>query len=358
MAVTAADKEKKIEDGIWRLVDGRYYVELRPGGRTAPKVKRTCVRLEQARAFKKSHIVKVENGEKTLKTKDKRRLSDLVIEWQSLYGYTLKDKERHLVLLATCKLLGDPVAQTFTAEDFMVFRKMRIETVQPGKGGKTISANTVNHAHAYLSAVFGRLKQLGKWDYPNPLAGLPKLKVEDPGLIYLDQSQIKLLLSALEYAKNPDLLMITKICLSIGSRWGEAAALQAQQVKGGRIQLVNTKSGKSRSIPISPEFQDEILASRPKFGRLFEDKSAKKGFSNALKRAGIELPAGQMTHVLRHTFASFFMMNDGNILKLKEILGHASLDMTMRYAHLSPSHLTQAITHNPLATIAVAKTAD
>lgn len=189
------------------------------------------------------------------------------------------------------------------------------------------------------------------------MAGLPKLKVDDPGLVYLDQAQIERLLSALQYSLNKDLLVISKICLSIGARWGEASALRAENIKNGQIQLTNTKSGRARAIPISQELEREILTGRPSSGKLFTAGSPKTAFGNALKRAGIVLPAGQMTHVLRHTFASYYMINDGNILKLKEILGHASLDMTMRYAHLAPKHLSQALTHNPLAGISVPKEA-
>lgn len=57
----------------------------------------------------------------------------------------------------------------------------------------------------------------------------------------------------------------------------------------------------------------------------------------------------QAAHVLRHTFASHFVMNGGNILTLQKILGHSSLVMTMRYAHLSPDHLSDAVRFNPLA---------
>ncbi len=65
--------------------------------------------------------------------------------------------------------------------------------------------------------------------------------------------------------------------------------------------------------------------------------------------AHIDLPNGQLTHVLRHTFASHFMMNGGNILTLQRILGHSSLQMTMRYSHLAPEHLLEAKQLNPLA---------
>ena len=62
----------------------------------------------------------------------------------------------------------------------------------------------------------------------------------------------------------------------------------------------------------------------------------------------IDLPDGQMTHCLRHTFASHFMQNGGDILVLKEILGHSSIVDTMKYAHFSPKHLADAISKNPM----------
>ncbi|MCD8530717.1 MAG: tyrosine-type recombinase/integrase [Saccharospirillaceae bacterium] len=58
-----------------------------------------------------------------------------------------------------------------------------------------------------------------------------------------------------------------------------------------------------------------------------------------------------MTHILRHTFASHFMMNGGDILTLQKILGHSDLKMTLRYAHLSPDYLNQALEFNPLANL-------
>lgn len=216
--------------------------------------------------------------------------------------------------------------------------------------------SAANHEQAYLSAMFSTLIKLKKWDR-NVLKGIPKLKVEDPGLSFLDLDQIEELLSAMRYSLNKDIEVISKICLSTGARWGEASNLHADQIRHGQIQYINTKSGKPRSVPISKELEREIFHGRPRFGRLFADISYKTAFKNSLKRANINLPDGQMTHVLRHTFASHFMIADGNILKLQKILGHASLDMTMRYSHLAPKHLTQALTHNPLAVLAAQKAA-
>ncbi|SQN80510.1 Mu prophage; Tail fiber protein [Escherichia coli] len=58
---------------------------------------------------------------------------------------------------------------------------------------------------------------------------------------------------------------------------------------------------------------------------------------------------GHGTHVMRHTFATHFMMNGGNIVTLQRILGHATIQQTMTYAHFSPDFLQDAINFNPLA---------
>ncbi len=68
-----------------------------------------------------------------------------------------------------------------------------------------------------------------------------------------------------------------------------------------------------------------------------------------LALTNIQLVEGQKTHVLRHTFASHFMMNGGNILVLERILSHASIQETMGYAHFASDHLEEAALLNTLA---------
>ena len=66
----------------------------------------------------------------------------------------------------------------------------------------------------------------------------------------------------------------------------------------------------------------------------------KKGFHTALRRAGIH---DFRFHDLRHTFASQLVMAGIDITSVKELLGHKSLTMTMRYSHLSPGHKRKAV---------------
>ncbi|MEK8345449.1 tyrosine-type recombinase/integrase, partial [Escherichia coli] len=61
-----------------------------------------------------------------------------------------------------------------------------------------------------------------------------------------------------------------------------------------------------------------------------------------------EIMRGSLS-VMRHTFATHFMMNGGNIVTLQRILGHATIQQTMTYAHFSPDFLQDAISFNPLA---------
>ncbi|NOU00186.1 MAG: tyrosine-type recombinase/integrase [Gallionella sp.] len=71
------------------------------------------------------------------------------------------------------------------------------------------------------------------------------------------------------------------------------------------------------------------------------NQSGCNSFRVAVEKSGLTLPKGQLAHLLRHTFSSHFVMNGGNILVLQKTLGHSSLIMTMRYAHLAPDHLQE-----------------
>ena len=75
-----------------------------------------------------------------------------------------------------------------------------------------------------------------------------------------------------------------------------------------------------------------VFASVRTGGRIVDIRA---GFKNACTRAGI---TDLHFHDLRHTFASQFVMAGGDLYILKEILGHKSITMTQRYAHLSPTY--------------------
>jgi len=151
-------------------------------------------------------------------------------------------------------------------------------------------------------------------------------------------------MNELDRSSNGSVKAVAMICLSTGCRWSEAESLKNSNVLKGKVIFTDTKSGKNRSIPLS----NKILKKLPnKQGDLFE--SCYSAFRKAVERCSFTLPPGQLTHVLRHTFASHFMIKGGNIIVLQRILGHSSLTMTMRYSHFSPDHLQDAVKYNPLS---------
>ncbi|MEG7416158.1 site-specific integrase [Serratia marcescens] len=332
---------------IRKLASGKWLCECYPNGRTGRRVRKQFATKGEAVAFENFTMEEVDNkpwlGEKV----DRRRLSELISLWHSLYGQTLADPRRMSAKLKIiCDGLGDPIASEFSAADFTSYREKRLSgqvRIQDGTLLPEVKPRTVNLEQSNLSAVFGTLKKMGHWNAPNPLSGLPAFKITESELSFLAPNEIKRLLDACSDSQNPHLLTVTKICLSTGARWSEAEKLCGHQVTKYRITYTKTKGRRNRTVPISQELYNEIKIKR---GEIF--KPCRKAFERAIKRAGIVLPQGQCTHVLRHTFASHFMMNGGNILVLRNILGHADIKMTMVYAHFAPSHLEDAVTKNPL----------
>ena len=140
--------------------------------------------------------------------------------------------------------------------------------------------------------------------------------------------------------------------MATGARWSEAESLETRHIRNGQIQFASTKSGKVRAIPIATEFSEQLKSHHLKTEtgqRLFAP--CYSAFRDAIERSNIRLQDGQLTHVLRHTFTSHFMINGGNILVLQRSLGHANLTMTMRYAHLAPDHLKEVVNLNPLTNL-------
>lgn len=316
-----------------KKVDGGYLVDIRPTGRNGKRVRKTLATKAEAVRFENHVKAQVSRGDWNPQPKDARHLSDLISTWHDVHGKSLKDQKRLAKLKSICAAMNDPLARDFNAKMFTEYRATRLTMV---------SANTVNHELAYMRAVFNELERAGEWTTPNPLAGIRRLRVDETELSYLTVDQIKALLGMLE----PKTAVVARICLATGARWGEACNIKAEQIKQGLITFAGTKSNKVRSIP----FADKTIAdyAKGRTGTMFVYDTCYNNFRNAITKLGIALPDGQMTHVLRHTFASHYMMNGGDILALQKILGHSTLTMTMRYAHLAPDHLADTFRLSPL----------
>ncbi|POZ49866.1 phage integrase [Methylovulum psychrotolerans] len=275
---------------------------------------------------------------------DVRTMTDLVALWFMYHGVNLSDGDRRQRCLASIsKELGNPLASSLTAEQFVAFRFKKLQ------GGMMVK--TFNNQHGYLSAMYERLKKLKVIDYHNPIESVDFIKTHERQLSYLSVDQISTLMDAITNGcKNESTYWVAQICARTGARWGEVEKLTKKQLHDGRITFEFTKSKRTRTVPLCPSFYVELLSfvgfKNPN-DRLFTNCIG--SFRRAAARSGIDFPQGQCSHILRHTFASHFMINGGNILSLQNILGHADITMTMHYAHLAPDHSIDAIKLNPIA---------
>ncbi|HGB3881705.1 TPA: tyrosine-type recombinase/integrase, partial [Salmonella enterica subsp. enterica serovar Hvittingfoss] len=333
---------RKLPSGEW-IAD--FYTVDRKNGKEGKRVRKKFSTKGEALAFENYTLQKIEDSPWLGDGKDNRRLSDLVNLWFDRHGITLKDGEkRKSSMLWAAECMGSPLATEFSAQLFTAYRAKRLD----GNFARTkrvlkVSPRTMNLEHAYFLAVFNELKRLGEWQAPNPLENVRQFRTDESEMAFLTTEQIELLLEECRRSSARDLEMVVKVCLATGARWSEAEKLKRSQIAAGKITFTKTKGKRNRTIPLDPEFAAELPK---KNGNLFSP--CYYAFRSALERAGIELPAGQLTHVLRHTFASHFMMNGGNILVLQKILGHTDIKMTMRYAHFAPNHLEEAAKLNPL----------
>ncbi|HAJ6553148.1 TPA: tyrosine-type recombinase/integrase [Escherichia coli] len=334
---------------VRKLTTGKWLCECYPAGRSGRRVRKQFATKGEALAFERHTMEETESKPWLGESVDRRTLKDVVELWFKLHGKSLTAGQHvYDKLLLMVGALGNPLATDLTSKMFAHYRDKRLtgEIYFSEKWKKGASPVTINLEQSYLSSVFSELSRLGEWSYPNPLENMRKFTIAEKEMAWLTHEQIVELLADCK-RQDPILALVVKICLSTGARWREAVNLTRSQVTKYRITFVRTKGKKNRSIPISKELYEEIMALDG--FNFFTDCYFQ--FLSVMEKTSIVLPRGQLTHVLRHTFAAHFMMSGGNILALQKILGHHDLKMTMRYAHLAPDHLETALRFNPLATL-------
>ena len=216
--------------------------------------------------------------------------------------------------------------------------------------------------HIFSKAVEWEMMERSPFDRGKTLL----LKENNTRLRFLSKEEIdKLLPECTVHLKR-----IVECAILTGMRRGEILSLKWSQIRNGFIYLEKTKTNEARQIPINDDLEklfkeirrEKHLISAHVFTyRKNEEKikdyeryrkrteaiplgrsigSVKTAFSAALKRAGIE---DFRFHDLRHTFASHMIMKGGSLKEVQEILGHKTMTMTLRYAHLSQEHKKKAV---------------
>ncbi len=338
---------RKKTDGKWIL---DFYPEGKPKEKKSKRIRKTFSTKGEALAYE-NYVMETLVEKPWLDGKeDRRKLAELVQQWFDEHGVTLHDGEiRKKAMEFACISMGSPSAHEFNSTMFSAYRKKRMSgEIARTSRVKKVSPRTMNLELAYFRAMFNELRRLGHWKKSNPLEQLRPFKSEEAELAYLEADEISRLLDECKKSRNQHLYYVALICLVTGARWDEAESLTTKQIRSLKISFTKTKGNRNRSVPISQAVYGSIP--KPEKPGLYFN-SCYSAFRSAVRRAELDLPDGQLSHVLRHTFASHFMLNGGNILVLQRILGHTDIKMTMRYSHFSPEHLEDAVKLNPLADI-------
>ena len=210
---------------------------------------------------------------------------------------------------------------------------------------KEVSPATVNRELTTLKCMFNKAILWNEFD-DNPVRKVEMLKENNIRLRYLEKEEVKSLLEACA----PHLKPIVTIAIYTGMRRGEIFGLKWQNIdiQHDVIYLLDTKNGERREVLLNETAKKALIAipKHPESSYVFCNKngqpytSVKKSFHSALKKCGI---INFRFHDLRHTFASQLIMAGVDLKTVQELLGHKSIEMTMRYSHLSPSHKKRAV---------------
>jgi integrase len=216
-----------------------------------------------------------------------------------------------------------------------------------------VSKATANRDRSMLHGIFNFAIRRSAFGGSNPGHSLKPFPESLGRLRFLSSDEVEQLLS-----KSAQHLKPIIICaLHTGARHSEVLSLRWQDVDlaHGVIHFnrESTKSGKGRQVPIAPllaaalrkrkmsrlrggESRDYVFVWR---GRRL--RTVRTAFKKAREDAGLGREVG--FHTLRHTFASWFVMNGGDLYRLQKYLGHSTIVLTQRYAHLSSEYLKNGV---------------
>lgn len=245
-------------------------------------------------------------------------------------------KRDEVSIKALMPYFGDKLLSEITSWLIEKYKVSRREVVKPA---------TVNRELACLKHIFSKAIEWGKAS-DNPVKKVKLFREDNRRLRFLSDEECRDLIASSAEHLRP--IIIT--ALNTGMRLGEILGLKWKDINfnQGIITVEKTKNDESRKIQVN-DLLIETLRDLRKISNseyVFCDKegrpytTVKTAFKTALEKAGIK---DCVFHTLRHTFASNLVMRGVDIVTVKELLGHKTIDMTMRYSHLSSEHKKRAV---------------
>jgi integrase len=209
---------------------------------------------------------------------------------------------------------------------------------------------TINHELAFLKAMLRRAQVWGKLA-EHPGKEVKPFKVPEGKPRFLTEEEEARVLAV----SSPALRRIVGVGLLTGFRRQELTSLRPEDVDLEReavsVAASYAKNGEHRTLPTGPRLKALLQTALVTCGNVptvfVEDtgepwtpKSFAKAFTEACEQAEVKVSG---PHVLRHTFASRLVMAGVDLRTVQELMGHKSITMTLRYAHLSPHHKRHAM---------------
>src|SRR3989449_4595494 len=246
--------------------------------------------------------------------------------------------ERNRVLAWAREFGSRPLGQLTRAE-MEPWRRKKMTTCRPA---------TINRDLSRLRRMFSLAVE---WELleESPMAGIRFSRENNARTRYLSLQECQRLIAS---CIAPHIRALVGVALHSGMRLGEILNLRWYDLDfaSGFILVRDSKNGESRHVPMDATLSalfrayphrlgTDLVFSSSRGGRIVDVRT---GFLNSCKRVGL---TDLHFHDLRHTFASQFVMAGRDLFILKEILGHKSITMTQRYAHLSPAYKAKATDH-------------
>lgn len=236
-------------------------------------------------------------------------------------------------------------------------RRSDISTFIEARKREGVGPATINRELDVLSAAINYARKRWDWEMNNPCSGM-SLREPEGRLRWISRAEADALIREAEKdVRSLHLADFVRLGLNTGCRKNELLKLSWDRVdlRDNRLFLESehTKSGKRRVVPLNEEARRAMLG-RARFRAefcpgspwVFAHKSGERvqymqnGFQAACKRSGIE---GFRVHDLRHTCASWMVQQGVPLMEVRDVLGHSTIEMTERYAHLAPEKLKSAV---------------
>lgn len=213
---------------------------------------------------------------------------------------------------------------------------------QINRYGKPLTGATVNRYLAAIGAAYNHAVKEWHWLEQSPVSNVGRRAESKGRTRFLSDGQRRRLLTACRDSKHPALYTATLLAITTGMRKSEILGLRWPQIDPQRrlARLTDTKNNDARTVPL-PQIAVHRLETIGKVRRLDDDRVFPEtaGFDYAWKKA---VAAAQLTdfrfHDCRHTAASYLAMHGAKLHELAQILGHRTLAMVQRYAHLTEQH--------------------